>query len=360
MLLFGFCGTIREVIGKKKATFCLTGLLVCFVATLCSRIGHGYDYSDITHYVDYFMSDNDAYFEPGYVFFTNSIKTLFGYKPTMYIAFVGFWILLFVLLSNRICFSYYNKTSKDVTTSTNRFILPYSCSFFFLFSIYWGCSFGCEVIRLGMAVSVLFCSLAFALNGKYLLSLLFVILAVPFQYTSVAFLGAILFISVFKSLHINIYIYWLVLMLICDILFASGLLKSFGGASVLGYVLNFSDTFSHYDAYDDFFAGDNGWISLQYFAYYIFGIYMLSGNLNDERYNKTVMIYYLGLTVGVLLRGTSYGLRMQWIFFPAIVFAFYYYIKDKGKGAKKKMYVISLYAIIQAVMAMRYLGALHL
>ncbi len=361
MILFGFVGTIREVLNKRKSTICLIGLLFFYIATLCSRIGHGYDYSDITHYVNYFIDDNDTYFEPGYVFFTDSIKHYFGYIPTIYIALVGIWIIFFIVGSNKICFKYsQNKDIEKDDIDNSSTPLNYACSFFFLFSLYWGASFGCEVIRLGMAICMQLFAMAYALNKKYLIAFLLVIGAFFFQYTSAAFLIGLFCIIFVKPLPKRIYVYWLIFMLLCDFLIATGVLNSFIGSSLLSYVLNFSDIFSHYDAYDSSGGGGNGWISLQYFAYYLFGIYMLAGNLENPKYNKSVMIYFIGLFMGVLLRGTVYVMRIQWVFFPSIIFALYYYIAEGSGDSRKKLYILSLYSTIQIVMALRYLGALHI
>lgn len=361
MVLFGYLGMKREILDGKKSSSCLIGLLVLFICAICSRVGHGYDYSDITYYVDYFLNDNNVYFEPGYVFFIDTIKFLWGYRPLFYIASVGLWIIVFVLLSNRIGFMLSPRTllTGEIQENNNT-LYSYSCTFFFLFSLYWGCSFGCEVIRLGMAISILFCSMAFAVNEKYLYAIPFVVIAFFFQYTSLVFMSALIVLYYLKPLTKKVYIYWVICLIFGDFLFAVGLAPSLLGSSFLNQVLSFSDVFSHYEAYDNYKEGDISWLSLQYIAYYVFAFYMLAGNLDSERYNRSIMIYYIGLTFGVLLRGTDYAMRIQWIFFPSIVFALYYYITEGCSIAKKKLYIASLYSIIQMAMAIRYLGALHI
>ena len=360
MILFGIVGTVREVLNKRRSTLCLIGLLVFYLATLCSRIGHGYDYSDITQYIDYFLNDNDAYFEPGYVIFTNSIKSFIGYIPTVYIALVGVWIIFFTLITNNICFRYSTNNIENNHQEYGDTSLNYACSFFFLFSLYWGTSFGCEVIRLGMAICLLLCAMAYALNNKFLIALLFVVGAFFFQYTSVVFLVGLLCLFLFKPLSKRLYVIWLFSLVFCDFLIASGISGSFLGSSFLSLVLSLSDAFSHYDVYSSADVGGLGWISLQYFAYYLFAIYMIAGNLENEKFNKSVLVYFVGLSMGVLLRGTIYSMRIQWVFYPSIILVLYYYISDGFDNPWRKLYILSLYSVIQIVMALRYLGALHI
>ena len=83
---------------------------------------------------------------------------------------------------------------------------------------------------------------------------------------------------------------------------------------------------------------------------------MLWGNLEDKRYNRAVMLYFIGLSLGTLFQTTIIVMRIQWMFLPMVVFVLYYYLRDNQQEEVKKQIVLVSYCFIQSIMALRYLG----
>lgn len=354
--MLGFFAVSNEI-SRKKTLLPLFFLLgVMFLMILCSRIGHDKDYNDLNFYISYFQNDDDKYFEPGYVVFVGLIKTLFGYSATAYVSCVGAFELIFLILSYLIVASnekkelFLNEENKNAFTKKINYGL---IVLFYVFSLYWGTAFGCEVIRLGIAISILFCSFALTITGRKVLSLLLLPLAFSFQYTSLIFLIGI--VALFFSKRIKKQHLWIILVLgvFLDFFNAFGIFLYSIGELLLSRALSYGDIFSHYDEYSGTIETT---LSLQYFAYHIFGFLMLYGNFSDDKYKGAVIIYILGLFIGTLFNGSVFSMRLQWLFLPSVIFALYFFAKDVHYSIRTKLIFIGSYSLVEAVMAVRYLG----
>ena len=127
MVVTGGLGCVCEMLYGRtnRLLLLLTGLL--FVLTACSRIENAYDYSDLVHYIDFFMADNDAYFEPGYVFLTDTIKWIVGYRPVVLIVFISVWVFLIALYAEKICSHYLNRENDtEIVCFPSTFLLLHS------------------------------------------------------------------------------------------------------------------------------------------------------------------------------------------------------------------------------------------
>ena len=354
--VLGFFAVSNEIFRKKTSLPLFFLLSVLFLMILCSRIGHDKDYNDLNSYISYFQNDDDKYFEPGYVVFVGLIKTLFGYGATAYVSCVGVFELFFLLLSYLIIVSnekkvlFLNHQNKNAITKKNNYGL---IVLFYVFSLYWGTAFGCEVIRLGIAISILFCSFALAITGRKVLSLFLLPLAFSFQYTSVIFLIGIL--ALFFSKRIKKQHLWIIFVsgIFIDFFYVFGIFSYSIGELFLSKVLSYGEIFSHYDAYSGTIETT---LSLQYFAYHIFGFLMLHGNFSDEKYKGAVIIYILGLFIGTLFNGSVFSMRLQWVFLPSVIFVLYFFAKDVHYSSRTKLIFIGAFSLVEAVMAVRYLG----
>lgn len=400
----GFLFVSKELTQKRSRRSYLFFLCLIFLLTICSRIGHDQEYNDLNFYITYFLNDDDKYFEPGYVVFVTFVKLLFGYNPYALIFFVGLFEILFLYLAYKILLSgsrYYdtkgiNRNGYGVFTANNgrinteqavsKEIVPLKrntaqtirlvirrrdirgkgvvsvrvrnygfITLFFVYALYWGSSFGCEVIRLGMALCILSCSIAAILTKRPLLALLFFPLAFSFQYTSLGLIVAVFFFMVFKEPSVRTLWFILLLGMLIDQCFVSGILTTSLGDHLLGKVLSIGDIFSHYDSYSGL-ESSSSTRSLQYWAYHLFGVLMLFGNLSDHRFNRAVTIYIMGLFVGSLFNGSVFSMRLQWLFLPVIIFVLFFFLKDSRFPIKTRLSVLFFYSVIEVVMAIRYLG----
>lgn len=405
MFVFGgFFLVWKELAKKRSNSLYVIPLVLLFLFTLCSRIGHDQDYNDLNAYVSYFLNDDDKYFEPGYLVFTSIIKGVFGYSPFALVFFVGLFDVGFLFLAYRLLtnrrnasvavdpnkrkYSFSNTIKRWIvsgrlvvrrrirkrkrTVPGRRFVVRRRISrtrrglptrgslygflpLFFVYALYWGTSFGCEVIRLGMALCVLFCAMAAVISNRPWLALVFFPLAFTFQYTSLGLIVAVLFFLFFKEPKTGTLWTILVLGMVIDQLFVWGIFSTSLSGYLLDKVLSTGDAFTHYGAYsgmDSSFSAR----SLQYWAYHLFGALMLFGNMADRRYNRAVTIYIMGLFAGTLLNGSIFSMRFQWLYLPVIVFVLYYFLQDFHFSFKTKLSVVSFYSLIEVVMAVRYLG----
>jgi hypothetical protein len=83
---------------------------------------------------------------------------------------------------------------------------------------------------------------------------------------------------------------------------------------------------------------------------------MLFGNLNNSQYNRTVMFYFVGLTIGCFFQSAIIVMRVQWLFLTMIVLVVYFFLKDGKFSLEVKLLTIGGYFLIQSVMALRVLG----
>ena len=343
----GGFGCAYEMLFGKTNRWLLFSTGFLFVLTACSRIGNAFDYSDLVQYILYFMEDNDAYFEPGYVFLTDVIKWTVGYHPVALVAFISLWVFMLALLSETIC-SRYMGIDEEMECSY------YPSTFFLLIIVYWGCCFSCEVLRNGLAIPLIFCAAAFLINEKYWMALLITAFAVLFHYSSVIFIPGIIIMAAIRELKKDWFLYWFFTLIVLDIVISFFFSFAIPIVSGLFDMMEELEELSHFNAYKN--AEVEGYFTTQYITYHAFGLLMLLGNLEDKRYNSAVMLYFIGLSLGTLFQTTIIVMRIQWMFLPMVVFVLYYYLRDNQQEEVKKQIVLVSYCFIQSIMALRYLG----
>ena len=346
MVVSGYLGALYEQMFSRSNRWFLAATALLFVLTTSSRLGNSFDYSDLTIYIQYFIDNNEAYFEPGYVFLTDSIRFVFGDNPLALMVFVALWVVAAVLLSDVICTKCQKGGQDEVSFFPSTLLLAVI--------LYWGCIFACEGLRNGLAISIMLCASALAINERTGYAALLSVLAILFHYSAILFLPGILVLRVVKQINRDIYLYWFVLLFVLDIILTAVYTFQIPYISDFFELMDEWEMLSRYDAYNEEEAGS--YFSTQYVTYHLFALLMLFGNLNDKRYNRAVMIYFIGLSFGTLFSSLIIVMRIQWLYLSMVVFSLYYFLRDKDMDILKKQTVLCGYTLIEAVMILRYLG----
>lgn len=340
--LLGWITTKYELAGKRVSGIIFLFFYTLFVFTVCSRIGHSpASTGDLPVYLDRFKDGEEAYFEIGYVCFMNLVKFVFGNNVYIYVALIAVLLLTSVHYSVLLCKKY---LSSSMCFGTMMIL--------FVFSLYWGV-FLCDVIRLGMAMSFIIIACALTINEKYISAIFSSLLAMLFHTSSVIFVVGVLFLMVKKDVGGKFLKYWFFIMLIFDVI-----VVLFNVAFV--NVGHFFDTISQYEMlshYGNYSEDEVGpYFSTQYVTYHIIGYFMMKGNLSNLKYKRAVILYYIGLLMGSLFQFTVIYMRIQWIFLPMVIFVIYYYCNDSTIRFKKKVTVVSVFALLQQIMIVRQFG----
>ena len=343
----GFIGLNDELKSFKsnKALFSLFSLL--FVLIACLRIDSNLFLGDLSYYIDYFKDDSETYFEPGYALLTQIVKIVFGKNEYALVIVISLWVIFFVIFASNICVA---------SMRNNNIYLPcrktsYYYTLFYFVCFYWGCFFVWQTFRIGLATSILFCASALAINKKMKLSLLVALISIFFHTSCFIFVLGIIVLCFVNMPSFKQYVVWFILIIVFRLV--SFFTFSIGG--VLESIILMDDMFSHYSYYLTAEDIDSGF-SIQDVIYHVFGLIMLRGNLRDPRYNRAVMIYFLGLTAGVIFMGSGITMRIQWLFLSMVVFPLYYFVLDKSFSFSCKLRLIVAYTIIEEALAIRQFG----
>lgn len=339
-LVGGFVGCNKNIRNKKTGQTLNLIFFCLFILCGISRIGHTYDYSDLTYYIDYFENDISTYFEPGYLFFTELIK-LFGQNGYVLVLSVGLFIVLIISISSFLL-------ERKVIRTKNTFFI-----FCFLFFVYWGLAFEAERIRIGMATSLLVLSTTLAFCRYRYIPYVFAILAILFHFTTIIYVPVIWFIQKdFKLLTRQFYYIWLVCLACFD--FFTVNFKIFNSLFIFKYVNLLSiEQISHYSEYE--VLGESSY-SLQYLWYHIAPLCFYIGNFKCKYFNNGVFIYFIGLTFSSLMQSIPAGHRIADMFEIMIIFPLVFMLATPAINKKSYRSVVCLYIIVQAIMCARYLS----
>ena len=343
-LSIGLVGCFYNFRNKSTSVWLKLLFIVTFLLCGISRIGHTKDISDLTHYIDYFENDNVAYFEPGYLIFTQLIQ-LFGSKGFYLVLGVGvfissiIWFCIFVLENN----------TKERYRRKEIFFI-----FMMLFCVYWGLAFEAERIRVGMATTLLVLSSSLLFCGYKYIYYIPALFAVVFQYTSVIFIPFLWILNKdIKLLSKKFYTYWLICLMLFD--YVNINFGLFNSLFVFNYLqlLNF-DQIDHYMEYEGQVTGS---YSLQYFWYHLAPLlFIVKGDFKDRIFNKSALMYYIGLTLFSILQSIPAGHRIADFFYIMIIFPLVFMFMGCKISIIKYKKIFYCYIIIQAIMCARYLS----
>lgn len=355
-------GAVREINGYKTNFIFRLLFLLFFIAVCISRVGHSYPYSDLTYYIDYFLEGNYVYFEPGYVWITTYVSELFGATGANLVAIAALWVLVWISISIIIIENRQNVPyiRFDKSIFFKRYKIGEGkrksmfCVFFVLFTTYWGFAFASEGLRTGMAVSMLICSSSMILNGYGLFSLIPALLALLFHTSSLIFIPILIVLFCIKKMPSQrIFCYW-----ICSLILSDVVIQVFDLFNVDSLFNHLSlidlDAINHFTAYEDSEVG--GYFSTQYITYHIIGLLMLRGDFSDQKYSRSVFLYFWGLTMGTIFQTTAIVMRIQWLFLVMNIYAITYMILSNKIKKYSKIVTVLLLTVIQSIMIVRYLG----
>ncbi|MDD3945595.1 MAG: EpsG family protein [Bacteroidales bacterium] len=355
MFLLGYVCTIRELSYKQNKGVYRILFFGLFVLTAISRVGHSYDYSDLTNYVDYFKSGNLAYFEIGYVWLTDLIDKNIGTKGVHLVFVVSMWTLFFASLSVILNKLEDSKSFLAIPKSViHGNLMSGYYTLVFMFSVYWGLAYAAEGLRNGLATSLLLCSASLCISGYIAVSLIPIFIATLFHSSAIAFLIVpMCFLFVKNILKKSILLKWFITLLIFDVIMQAT--DHFNATVIFSRAVGIDlAATERLLIYKDSDVGN--YFSTQYITYHLIGYIMLLGPLDEKRYNKSVLIFFIGLTMGSLFQTTAIVMRIQWLFFVMSVFSIYYMGQSQRVRNKTKAMVITLLSIVQAIMILRYLG----
>lgn len=349
MLITGFCGACFEIRYKKRYKIHLIIFILFFYLSVISRIGHAYDYSDFGYYIEYFMDDNDVYFEYGYVLITQLIKICLGYSPLYLVSTIFFLSLTAACIVEWELNRQLRLYNNDGTKNTN-----YLITFLSIWSVYYGMSTCAEGLRSGLASTILLISMVLALNRKWIPSLLVLLFTAFIHIQAVIFLPGILLLFIVKSVPKKILIYWFAANIIVGVLI--GLFKLFD-FTILELIFNVMD--SHRDAshYEGYLSSDETkFISTQWVTKQLVAFLLLFGNHSNKLYHRATILYYFGLSVAAVMSASTIFLRFEGIYVPAFLFAFYYYLRDDSFGKLRRVLLLALFLPYYGIMLIRWLG----
>lgn len=343
-IIIGYVGCIKNINNNHTSISLKLIFYVLFILCGVSRIGHTQEYSDLTHYIDYFENDISTYFEPGYLLFTQFIRCTLGGNGTCLVFGVGLFISIVIYL----CVFLLERNLRNNMITKEVFFL-----FSFFFFVYWGLAFESERIRIGMATSLLILSTTMMFCQYRYISYIPCILAIFFQYTTIIFVPVLFLIQKEISLPSKrTYIIWLICLIIFDFF-----VKNFNifSSSFIFQYLQFVNL-EQVDHYMEYEIQSMGSYSLQYFWYHLAPLLFLGGNFKDKRFNKGVLLYYIGLTLSSIFQSLSAGQRVADMFTIMIIFPLMFAFVGRGIRVCKYKQIAFTYIVIQAVMSANYLS----
>ena len=355
---------VRELKLKKRSVAFKLSLVALFIIVCISRVGHSYSYSDLTGYINYFLDSNYVYFEPGYVWYAGIIEKYIGRSGISLVLGCSLWIIFFAAFSSHIVeinsLAPYKRFSKQVFQKRNIDKADRKSIFFvflLVFTIYWGFAFSTEGLRAGMATSMLMCAAAMSLNGYGLFSIIPAGLAMMFHSSAVLFIPVLIILFYLREVPgIKFFKFWFLGLIVFDILAQT---FSFLDINMIFGRLSGIDieAASHFMTYEESEVGS--YFSTQYVTYHAIALIMLKGNFNNEKYSRSVFLYYWGLSMGSLFQATAIVMRVQWLFLVMNVFAIIYMVMDDSIRKRAKINILTVLAIIQSIMIVRYLGVTY-
>lgn len=348
MAVVGYVGAYMEIFLKKRYFLHVVLFLILFYFTAISRIGHSYEYSDFLHYIDYFMSDNDAYFEPGYVLITLFVKETFGYSPFHLVSTIIFLVLIAIFLTESVLAKGYCADCN--ITRFKRYIF----TFLILYCINGGIAACSEGLRPGLSSAYMLICIALTLNRRWWLSVAVLILATMIHTQAFIFLPGIIILFFIDTLSRRFLFTWFTIIVVLGVLIAAFGIFNF---SIFDLLLNYLDRradVSHYEAYS--LATDGSFLNTQWITRHFYGLLLLFGNLSNKKYNRAVILYFMGLSIGAIMQSSTIFIRFQGVYTASFLLAFYYFLRDDSFSKSRRLFFLTAYLPYQGIMLVRWLG----
>lgn len=291
--------------------------------------------------------------------FCQFVRLILGSTGRDLILAVSIWIVFFLWLSFNIITKEDTNTTKGVL-SRNLVIRHKKNNYFscvlFCFSMYWGCCFAGEVVRIGLGIVLLFFAMALIIRKRVWLSIFPLVIAAFMHQSTIVFIPGLILICFLKRYpNRNKYIMWFFVMILADVLIG------ITGLFDIQFLIQVLSRFSYLGFISRFFEYTNSaagaYFSSQYVFYHLLALLLLFGDLESEDYQRITFLYYIGLSLGTVFQKTVIVMRIEWIYLSVICFAFYYMIRDSKKFTDyTKFAIVSGYGVLQTIMMIRYLG----
>lgn len=349
--------SIELFLPNMKEKFVLLFFII-FLLAVTSRIGNYYPYSDLGSYISRFGNNDNAYFGPGYQFFTKIIKNIFGNSSKSLLISVSSYNFIIALLTVKVleCDGIIKYAKKEEKGRSNQYV----GTFLFIYAMYWGLSFSSEVIRSGLAITTSMLAISLIITKKNKFAALIYLISIALHWTQIFLLP---FLLIVKSKNNNFFlkryvlVMWIFIIIFLDFINFSSLVIKIAIIPIGWFLEKFSLS-HHYLVY--LLPGErNGifsYVDRQYVFYRLTGFVLLLGNIENKKYNIFIQGYFFGLTIFSVANSLPAVTRMQWIYLNLSIFALYYFVKEDIKYSKGiKFTVISLYMFAQSIMAVLYL-----
>lgn len=371
-IFLGLFLAISEILGLMKKNFHIffsLCLIILFVVCCVSRFYGYYEYSDLKSYLWRYQNRDNAYFGNGYKYLCLIIYPVIGPNGKAFLAVIS--IIIFFL----------SMVSLLIIDKKNT---KYFCTFFLLFTAYWGFSFSTEVIRTGIGISLSLISVAFAYRLKLIPSLIFSFLATTMHWTEI-FVFLIAFYVYFakkkenkdskrkffkdKNKHFDFkknksqyswkskYYIILVVLILLDV---SGLSFYFAKitSSFFYLLLSLIGQTEHYGGYLEQIqhTGLFSVISLQYIFYRFLAFIMIFKSKSKGKASIFLNIYIIGLIVFTIMNPFDAVTRMTWIFLIFCIYEQYRYIVYSNDTCSEKIIYLLMIIVPFSIMSYRYLG----
>lgn len=352
MFMIGYVGMVIILHNNDIHRYFIYAFVLCFVLLANFHIDGAAELKDLEFYIHYYVHDYDSYFEIGYVLLTRIVKFFFGHNPYVFISIFALLIFLLVVAAARICSFYLEKDEATYLPMNN---LSRSFCLFYFVCFYWGCFFVSMTLRVGLATAMLYSATAFAINKKMFYCYLVAAASVFFHSSCIVYILGVSVLLFVKNVTAKQFYIWFSIIVISR--FVLGYAFPLGKL-LLNLVMNF-DIFSHYFEYiltPQSSEAVSYAPSLQDLLYCIIGFLMIKGNLSNRTYNRSVVIYFMGLTMGMIFQGSSISMRLQWIFLSMMIFPLLLFFLDRNYSMKTKLAVVFSYAVLEQIMAIRQFG----
>lgn len=361
MFLVGMIGSFLEIF--KKKSYLIIQWLFVFLYVLCilSRVGHSATYSDFTTYLRTFVAENNLYFESGYVTYCDFIRRIFGNSEKIFAIVNACFISIIIYSAVRVlnigiegnCIKKFG-IKKYIF---NRQPVNYVSSMLLVFTAYWGFAFAGEGIRQGIGITIAILAFAFIMVDKVLVGLVLIIVSIQFHNSMYIVLPVLLLMLLIRKYPSRkFFLWWIILLIVSDFIINMTPLLN------IDFLNNIFNKYRDSTLVTRFFIYSNtkfeiNYFSTQYIFYHLLAILMLGLDFNNKFVCKSVFLYYIGLSFGTIFSKTIIVMRIEWVFLPMIFFSIYFFLRDNEQISKNNKFVfLSGYALLQVIMALRYLG----
>ena len=209
---------------------------------------------------------------------------------------------------------------------------------------YYGFYYNAIVLRAGLAISIVLLAASFALNKRWLISILLILLAVSFHQSAI--IGLVILLILKYEIKFSKKTYLIIWVGIGVILFSK-----IGTYFMLDFILYILNYFPDYSVYISNLSFSTTLTSWNIFYYFLGGIF-LTYRKDDDRFYSILNIYYIGILLIALVPGMNILYRALDYFTVFNFILFHMYLLDRKLYITKylmfSLYILAnIYAVIK-------------